>query len=64
MLIRLILSLANLNISRTLSLMNVIYEWNKLDPDIRSSASYSLFRNTLSKLLGLLTERRSILMIQ
>ena len=25
----------------------VIYEWNKLDPDIRSSASYSLYRNTL-----------------
>ena len=28
---------------------NVIYEWNKLDPDIRSSASYNLFRNTLLK---------------
>ena len=26
---------------------NVIYEWNKLDPHIRSSASYNLFRNTL-----------------
>ena len=51
MLIRLILSLANLNISRTLSLMNVIYEWNKLDPDIRSFASCSLFRNTLSKFI-------------
>ena len=30
---------------------NVIYEWNKLDPDIRSSASYNLFRNTLLKLI-------------
>ena len=28
---------------------NVIYEWNKLDPDIRSSASYNLFCNTLLK---------------
>ena len=28
---------------------NVIYEWNKLNPDIRSSASYNLFRNTLLK---------------
>ena len=28
---------------------NVIYEWNKLDPDIRSSASYNLFRNILLK---------------
>ena len=26
---------------------NVIYEWNKLDPHIRSSASYNPFRNTL-----------------
>ena len=26
---------------------NVIYEWNKLDPQIRSSASYNLSRNTL-----------------
>ena len=42
---------------------NVIYEWNKLDPDIRSSFSSNLFRNTLG-LLGLLRERRSILMIQ
>ena len=30
---------------------NVIYEWNKLDPDIRSSASYNLFRNTLLKFI-------------
>ena len=30
---------------------NVIYEWNKLDPNIRSSASYNLFRNTLLKFL-------------
>ena len=37
MLIRLIPSLANLNILRTLSFPNVINEWNKLDPDIRSS---------------------------
>ena len=26
---------------------NVIYEWNKLDTDIRSSTLYNLFRNTL-----------------
>ena len=26
---------------------NVINKWNKLDPDIRSSTSYNLFRNTL-----------------
>ena len=30
---------------------NVIYEWNKLDPDICSSASYNLFRNTLLKFI-------------
>ena len=30
---------------------NVIYEWNKLDPDIRSSASYNLFHNTLLKFI-------------
>ena len=30
---------------------NVIYEWNKLNPDIRSSASYNLFRNTLLKFI-------------
>ena len=30
---------------------NVIYEWNKLDPDIRSFASYNLFRNTLLKFI-------------
>ena len=30
---------------------NVIYEWNKLDPDIRSSASYNLFRNILLKFI-------------
>ena len=30
---------------------NVVYEWNKLDPDIRSSASYDLFRNTLLKFI-------------
>ena len=42
---------------------NVIYQWNKLDPDNRSSFSSNLFRNTLG-LLGLLRERRSILMIQ
>ena len=30
---------------------NVIYEWNKLDPDIRSSASYNLFGNTLLKFI-------------
>ena len=28
---------------------NVINKWNKLDPDIRSSTSYNLFRNTLLK---------------
>ena len=28
---------------------NDIYRWNKLDPDIRSSASYNLFRNTFLK---------------
>ena len=30
---------------------NVINEWNKLDPDIRSSTSYNLFRNTLLKFI-------------
>ena len=30
---------------------NVIHEWNKLDPDICSSASYNLFRNTLLKFI-------------
>ena len=30
---------------------NVIYEWNKLDPDICSSASYNLFLNTLLKFI-------------
>ena len=30
---------------------NVIYEWNKLDPDTRSSASYNLFRNALLKFI-------------
>ena len=30
---------------------NVINEWNKLDPDIRSSTSYILFRNTLLKFI-------------
>ena len=30
---------------------NSIYEWNKLDPDILSSASYNLFRNTLLKFI-------------
>ena len=30
---------------------NVIYEWNKLDPNIRPSASYNLFRNTLLKFI-------------
>ena len=30
---------------------NVINEWNKLDPDIRSSTSYNLFRNKLLKFI-------------
>ena len=30
---------------------NVIYEWNKLNPDIRSSAWYNLFRNALLKFI-------------
>ena len=30
---------------------NIINEWNKLDPDIRSSTSCNLFRNTLLKFL-------------
>ena len=30
---------------------NVINEWNKLDPDIRSSISYNLCRNTLLKFI-------------
>ena len=30
---------------------NAIYEWYKLDPDIRSSASYNLFHNTLLKFI-------------
>ena len=33
---------------------NVINEWNKLDPDICSSTSYNLFRNTLLKFIRLL----------
>ena len=43
---------------------NVINEWNKLDPDIRSSTSYNLFRNTLLKFIRLLKEKPLILMIQ
>ena len=31
---------------------NVIYEWNKLDPHIRSSASYNLSRDTLLKFIS------------
>ena len=31
---------------------NLINEWNKLDPCIRSSTSYNLFRNTLLKLIS------------
>ena len=31
---------------------NVINEWNKLDPGIRSSTSYNLFRNTLLKFIS------------
>ena len=34
---------------RNSSIPNVIYEWNKLDPAICSSASYNLFCNTLLK---------------
>ena len=30
---------------------NVIYEWNKLHPDIHNSASYNLFRNSLLKFI-------------
>ena len=30
---------------------NVIYEWSKLDPDIGSSTSYNLFRNTFMKFI-------------
>ena len=30
---------------------NVTNEWDKLDPDIRSSSSYNLFRNTLLKFI-------------
>ena len=30
---------------------NVIYKWNKLDPNIRSSPSYNLFRNTFLKFI-------------
>ena len=30
---------------------NVINEWNKLDPDIRSSTSYNLSRNMLLKFI-------------
>ena len=43
---------------------NAINEWNKLDPVIRSSTSYNLFRNTLLTLLGLFKEKPLILMIQ
>ena len=31
---------------------NVINEWNKLDPGIRSSTSYNLFRNALLKFIS------------
>ena len=48
MLNRLIWSLANLNFKNSF-IPNVINEGNKLDPDIRSSTSYNLFRNTLLK---------------
>ena len=37
---------------------NVIYEWNELDPDICSSASYNLFRNTLLKFIRPLQRKR------
>ena len=30
---------------------NVVYEWNKLDPDFRSSTSYNLFCNILLKFI-------------
>ena len=36
---------------KNFSIPNVIYEWNKLDPDIRSSALYNLFRNILLKFI-------------
>ena len=36
---------------KNLFIPNVIYEWNNLDPDICSSASYNLFRNTLLKFI-------------
>ena len=36
---------------KSFSFPNVINEWNKLDPDIRSSTSYILFRNTLLKFI-------------
>ena len=36
----------------------VIYKWNKLDPDILSSASYNLFRNTLLKFIRLAQRKK------
>ena len=63
MLIRLIRFLANLNISRTF-IPNVVNEWNKLDRGIHSSSSYSLFRNTLLKLIRPVQKRSLKLMIQ
>ena len=32
-------------------ILNVINEWNKLDPDISSFSSYNLFSNALSKFI-------------
>ena len=43
---------ANLNISRTFFILNVIDEWNKLDPDICSSTSNTLYCNILFKIIG------------
>ena len=41
---------------------NVFNEWNKLDPEARSSTSYNLFWNTLLKFTT--PVQSSILMIQ
>ena len=43
---------------------NVINEWNKLDPVIRSSTSYNLFRNTLLNFIWPVQKRPLIFMTQ
>ena len=42
---------------------HVINEWNKLDPNIRSSSNYHIFCNTLLKFTRPVEKKSSILMI-